>query len=532
MRSLLLLWLLSCSLCAQGLNPFVSHPKIPQFKDGVAVGNFDSSANWQELSGITSPFLTANFNYLWIESDSPANMIAAVLASNASNQGVLTLTGATAMVDLEDITSARIDGVNYLYGMDFGNNGNGVNSRGTGIDMRVFRIVEPTITGSNISTTNFIEINCAFPAVNGPTLRDCEASFVDPVDGKLYVITKRDATQRVYSLAYAATYTGTQTLVYEGTMTSLPASRTIPLTTTPCYAVAACISRGGTEILVKNYNNVYHFSRRIGTDSVIQALQKSLNPISYVGGGTFPTTYLKSSHPSQEPQGEGICFDVNSQNYFTNSEYISTEGSTSTRYPMFRYDRVSATPTTVTFQDGVSPTAGYAGTVDTYIWDTNPATDNGTAVSMVVDTAIGVETDQRKGLLKFDLSSIPTTAKVISATLELYVNTEGQGWKLHKMLVTWNTSSTYNSLTGGVDNDGVEAAVAADCINGINLDTLVGTTRNNVSVATVQDWVTNPSTNYGWLIEQIDSSTGDGVQFDTEDGATASRHPKLTIKYN
>lgn len=70
------------------------------------------------------------------------------------------------MVDLEDITSCKISGVNYLYGMDMGNNPNTANSRGTGIDMRIFRIVEPTITGSNISTANFIEINCAFPGVN------------------------------------------------------------------------------------------------------------------------------------------------------------------------------------------------------------------------------------------------------------------------------------------------------------------------------------------------------------------------------
>lgn len=168
--------------------------------------------------------------------------------------------------------------------MDFGNNPNSVNSRGTGIDMRIFRIVEPTITGSNISTSSFIEINAAFPAGNPPTTsRDCESSFVDPVDGKLYIITKRDATQKVYSLSFANQVAGaTQTLVYEGTMTSLPASTTVALTTTPCYAVSACISKSGKEILVKNYSQIYYFPRVIGTDTIIQALQKALVPVSYV----------------------------------------------------------------------------------------------------------------------------------------------------------------------------------------------------------------------------------------------------------
>lgn len=127
----------------------------------------------------------------------------------------------------------------------------------------------------------------------------------------------------MYSLAHSATYTGTQTLTYEGAMTSLPESRTVPLTTTPCYAVASCITKSGKEILVKNYSGIYYFPRRIGTDTVIQALQKSLVPVSYVGGGTLPAP--KTSHPNAEPQGEGVCFDFNDQNYFTNSEYISTE---------------------------------------------------------------------------------------------------------------------------------------------------------------------------------------------------------------
>ena len=510
------------------LNPFISQPKVPYFKAGASVGNLDNAADWQELSGLASPHLAANSGHMWAISDAPANKVMAIRLSDAANQGILTLTGQTAMVDLEDLASGRIAGVNYLFGMDFGNNGNGADSRGSGIDMRIFRIVEPTITGSDIATTSFIEIDCVFPGVNGPTLRDAESSFVDPVDGKLYLIIKRDAVQKVYSLAYAATYTGTQTLVYEGDMTALPESRTVPLTTTPCFAVSACITKDGKEIYVKNYMNVYYFPRRIGTDTVIQALQKPLVPLpSYPGGGTFPAP--KTSHPNAEPQGEGIAFDYEGQNMYSCSEYLSTEGSSATTFPFFKYERISKAPTTYTFQDGVSPTAGYAGTLDTYIWDTNANTAYGTEATFVVDTAVGVESDQRKGLLKFDISTIPTTSVVVGAVLELYISVEGQGFKFHKMLVPWTEASTYNSLTGGVNNDGTDAAVAEDCRNGLNLDTVTGTVRNNMLIATVQSWVTTPATNYGWLIEQISSATGDGIQFDSREGATASRHPKLII---
>lgn len=507
----------------------ISGVLVPHWSDGLSVGNLDASANWQEMSGLATPNLAANSAYLWVISDSAANMVAMVKASDATNQGVLTLTGQTAMVDLEDIESSSVGGVNYLYAMDFGNNGNGVDSRGAGIDLRIFRIVEPTITGSNISTSNFIEINCAFPAGNLPTSRDCEASIVDE-NGKIWIITKRDATQKVYSLAHSATYTGTQTLVYEGAMTSIPASTTVALGATPCYAVDAAMNKLGTEILVKNYSDIYYFSRDPDTQTVIQALQGTATAVpAYAGGGS---TSPKTSHPNAEPQGEGICYSYDGRDLYSTSEFVSTEGSSASQYPLFKYVRCSKVPTTISFQDGVAPTAGYAGTLDTTIWDTNPTTSYGTDTTFVVDTAIGVESDQRKGLLRFDLSSIPSNATVVGAKLDLWIAAEGQGFKMHKMLVNWDESSTYNSLGPGVNNDDVTASSVIDCQNAINLDTIVSVNlRNNMKVATVQSWVTNPATNYGWMFEQIDSSTGDGLQFDSRQSITPSRRPKLTVRY-
>ena len=114
--------------------------RISQWKDGVSVGNFDNSANWQELSGCTTPRNPLNSSYMWVMSDHPADMIAAVSAANASNQGVWTLTGAATSVDWEDVESQTVGGIHYLYVMDFGNNPSADNSRGTGIDRTVFQI--------------------------------------------------------------------------------------------------------------------------------------------------------------------------------------------------------------------------------------------------------------------------------------------------------------------------------------------------------------------------------------------------------
>lgn len=502
---------------------------LPYWADGLKVGNFDNSANWQELSGIATAFKAENSNYLWVLSDAPANMLAAVSKSNASNQGVWSFQAPPTFVDLEDVESAVIGGQPYLYVFDFGNNGSAADSRGIGIDMRILRAKEPTITGSNgtIQSSDYISIDAVFPGGTPPTSRDCEASIIDPDTGKIYIITKRDATQKVYSLPHQDTYTGIQTLTYEGAMSSIPSSTTVPLGATLTYAVDAAINPSGTEILVKNYDNIYYFPRDKGTQTIMQALQQSVVlKDGYVGGGSANP---KKSHPTAEPQGEGLCYSSDGRDLYTNSEYISTEGSTASRYPLFLYRRVNAIPTTVTFQEGIS---SYAGTSDTYIWGTTPTTDRGSETTFVLDITVGTPTDDRKTLLKFDLSSIPTTATVVGCKLNLWLAAEGQGWSWYRMLVPWTESSTYDSLVGGVDNDDIEAVSTASTVNGINLDTIVSaSTRDNMLVSDCQAMVSNPSTNYGWLGENVDTATGDGVQFDSSESITAPRRPMLTVRY-
>lgn len=100
------------------------------------------------------------------------------------------------------------------------------------------------------------------------------------------------------------------------------------------------------------------------------------------------------------------------------------------------------------------------------------------------------------------------------------------------MLVPWQANSTHTSL-GGVDNDGVKAAVAQSWRNGVNLDTITGVmVRDNPLLADVQAFVTTPATNYGWLLKGLDESVGgDGVQFESVAATNASHRPMLTVSY-
>lgn len=200
-----------------GVRPFaLTAGLLPYFRQGASIGNL--SASFPEPSGLARPTLAANAAYLWFEQDSGGpNTIVALNASTAAAAGSWTLQGVT-QNDCEDLTSARVNGVSYIYFCDVGNNGNAADSRGVGIDVSIYRCIEPTITGSDgtILAGNILRIDCAYPAGNPPALRDCECAFADPSTGDLYLVTKRIFPALIYRLPFAASYTGTQTLQYVG----------------------------------------------------------------------------------------------------------------------------------------------------------------------------------------------------------------------------------------------------------------------------------------------------------------------------
>ena len=507
------------------INPQTNHPYGKYFKDGVSVGNLNNAAEWQEISGITNPTLPANAGYLWAESDGSVDKLFAVSTTNASNQGEWDLSGTINGSDYEDLSSARINGQSYIYLADMGDN---ANARATII---IYRIKEPTITGSNgtVPGADIETITCQYPSA--PEHKDAETLLVDPDTGSMYIITKREtlSAPNVYSLAHQASYVGTQTLVLEGEMFDIP---DVSSTSATGNAVGGNISPDGKEILVKSYNILYRFARPNKSISIFTTLQGTPDSISYVGGGSVSPA---KSHPNAEPQGEAVTFDYYGKDIYSASEYVAAAGSSATSYPLFKYERLAnKAPTTYTFQEGVSA----SGTSDTYIQGggvtaANSSTNRGNDANIILDiTPAPANTDDRRALLKFDFSTIPTTCKVISATMNTYLTAEGQGWAWYRMLVDWNESSTFDSMTGGVTNDGVEAAATESARNGVNLDTILSVTaRTNFPVTEIQDMVSNPSTNYGWLGVNTDTG-GDGVQFASSETANPneSRRPQMIIQ--
>ena len=173
------------------------------------------------------------------------------------------------------------------------------------------------------------------------------------------------------------------------------------------------------------------------------------------------------------------------------------------------------------FQEGVS---GYSGTVDTYLESGDPTANNASASPLVVDL-----NPEQHILLRFDgmfgssPGQIPPGATILSAELEINVTNESdQGAVLHRMLQTWNEADNWNTWSGGIDTDGVEAETTAQSSSS---GSAVGLATIDVT-DDVQAWSNNPSSNFGWA--WLPPAADNSWQFNSSEGSIP---PRLAVIY-
>lgn len=146
----------------------------------------------------------------------------------------------------------------------------------------------------------------------------------------------------------------------------------------------------------------------------------------------------------------------------------------------------------------------------------------------------------RRTLMKFDVSSIVSSALITGATLELYrtttpTNTQDGGLNVYKVLKTWDlASATWNRRTGVASWEaaGLQAVNDYDSTSSGNvvIPISAGDGVKSISLATslIQGWVTSPDTNNGVLLKML-TENGNQQTFISADGT--SNTPKLTINY-
>jgi len=239
-----------------------------------------------EVSGIAGGRRNPSLFYMLNDSGGKPE----VYALNAKGKVVATLAlrGASNR-DWEDIALGQgpSSATPYIYVGDIGDN----NARHP--EVYLFRFEEPRLnfTGKShkeqrltISPVQKLTIVYA----DGP--KDCESLFLDPLNGDIYLISKREASVGLYKVSAPL-----------DTLKANVAHRVLSLGFP--LAVAADISPGRDKILVKTYNDIYCW-QVLPHEAIDTALSRPPVRLPY----------------QPEFQGEGVCWSAAAESYLTISE--------------------------------------------------------------------------------------------------------------------------------------------------------------------------------------------------------------------
>lgn len=159
----------------------------------------------------------------------------------------------------------------------------------------IYKIEEPEIDASKTEQLIFIKDidKTVYQYPDGS--RDAETLLFDPLDNRLFVISKREKNVRLYGFPDHHTWNDTVTLEM--------------LTELPIYlAVAGDVSTDGQEILIKDYEKIYYWSRD-KSESLADALKKAAIELPY----------------TPEKQGESLAWDLHAKGFFTLSEMADSK---------------------------------------------------------------------------------------------------------------------------------------------------------------------------------------------------------------
>ncbi len=180
----------------------------------------------------------------------------------------------------------------------------------------------------------------------------------------------------------------------------------------------------------------------------------------------------------------------------------------------------SGEPVTVQFQQALG---GYTGAEDTYVASGSTDRQWGGSTALLADG-----NDWGNGelisLLKWDVSSLPVGANVISASITLQVfNRSNDTYNLWEMLAGWSEASATWDNTDPAANRGAQVGSFNPTSTGavtINL--------NATGIALVQRWIEGAENN-GITVQS--GGTSDGIDIRSSEYDTQSQRPLLTITY-
>jgi hypothetical protein len=189
--------------------------------------------------------------------------------------------------------------------------------------------------------------------------------------------------------------------------------------------------------------------------------------------------------------------------------------------------KTASTMNRLSFQDGVD---GYAGTVDTEIWALAPTTflESNPNASSDADNDGG----ESQVLIRFDgilgesPKQIPKGARIVSARMQVSAFDQGSTVNLHRLLVPFTHSATWNSMIDGVSADGREASRHKDSFTFGKIAANSSTVIFDVT-DTVQAWASGQK-NHGWVFI---NTGGNGWDFYASEFDDIKQRPKLIVEF-
>jgi len=191
---------------------------------------------------------------------------------------------------------------------------------------------------------------------------------------------------------------------------------------------------------------------------------------------------------------------------------------------------------TATFRDGQSPTPAYAGTRDATIHDGTETPWQPGANYDGLDDFLGGAPDSAAALLKFDLSSVPPSTTITSATLRVRVSTDapGQTVPVYQCLQPWTSAGAnwdrYDGVTlwagpgaTGATDHGAQVLGTLDVGSGGTTPVPLG----DAGVALVQGWIAGSTPNNGFLLQNY-AAAGTAV-VDQLNSGSAANWPQLWL---
>jgi hypothetical protein len=174
--------------------------------------------------------------------------------------------------------------------------------------------------------------------------------------------------------------------------------------------------------------------------------------------------------------------------------------------------------------------------------------------NFIAGGADGAGANARRGLLRFDLASIPADAVIESAELRLTVpsgNTaNGRDFSLYRMLVDWQEGTrsgnngsaampgdaTWNNRAHPDQPWGAPGGLAGtDFLATASATTFVGGFGNYTWTGLADDvaaWLLEPAGNFGWMLMSDDENTSQSARRFGSRTASTNARPSLTIMYS